>query len=253
MLICVAKFWLRLTSISNFTWKLHSSQYQRNTSHVLKNNSPWRLVAFTVMAAYFQIMLTIVSALRAEFEALVEALPPVKAIPCGPGALRVYRNFHILRTGPGAERAIRTFNNYLKQFNPQTVLMVGFAGALGPDISPGNVYLIKKVIDVKTQRELKLPMPGELRRLPAENLLTVGQSVQSTSEKTKLWQQFKTGLVDMETFQLAELCQSTRMECFVIKGVTDLAREEVKEQFRRNFKTVQQRLFEIIKPILPIK
>ncbi|WP_456409216.1 5'-methylthioadenosine/S-adenosylhomocysteine nucleosidase family protein [Caldithrix abyssi] len=198
-------------------------------------------------------MLTIVSALRAETEPIIQAMPRVEALPCGAGSLRRYRHFDLLRVGVGEQRSVQSFKAYLERYRPSQVVLTGFAGALNAQVSIGQVFAIEKIIHAGSSQTLALPVPETFGRLVRASLLTVAKALTDGGEKNKFREQFKTDLVDMESFYLAALCHERHIECFALKGVSDLADSAANMQFKKNFKSVSLILFETLKSILQIE
>ncbi len=198
-------------------------------------------------------MLTIVSALRAEAEPLINALPETEVIPCGPGSLRRYTNFHLLRCGKGKQKAAASLNLYLKQFKPQTVLLIGFAGALNRKFEIGQLFRITTVVDAQSNDFFYLSVLDSFQQLPEARLLTVAQAVATEVQKQDLRQRFEADLVDMEAFHLAQICFRQNIQFGAVKGVTDLAGPKAGNEFKQNHQAVALKLFEILRPLLKIE
>lgn len=198
-------------------------------------------------------MLTIVTALRAEAEPLIKALPETEVIPCGPGSLRRYTDFHLLRCGMGKQKAIASLNLYLDQFNPRTVLLMGFAGALNHKFKIGQLFRITTVMNAQTNNFFDLSVYNPFQQLPGARLLTVPQAVTTEGQKQDLRKRFKADLVDMEAFHLAQICFRQNIQFGAIKGVTDLAGPQAGNEFKQNHQVVALKIFEILRPLLKIE
>ncbi|MHB2153908.1 5'-methylthioadenosine/S-adenosylhomocysteine nucleosidase family protein [Calditrichota bacterium GD2] len=198
-------------------------------------------------------MLTVVSALRAETEPIIHAMPQVEALPCGAGSLRHYGHFDLLRVGVGEQRAVQSFKAYLGRYRPSQVVLTGFAGALNAQVSIGQVFAIEKIIHAGSSQTLALPIPETFGRLARASLLTVANALTDGGEKNKFRKKFKTDLVDMESFYLAALCYERGIDCIAVKAVSDLADSTANVQFKKNFKSVSLILFETLKSILQIE
>ena len=198
-------------------------------------------------------MLTIVSALRAEAEPIINVLPETEVIPCGPGSLRRYTNFHLLRCGKGKQKATASLNLYLKQFNTGMVLLIGFAAALNHKFKIGQLFRITTVMNAQTNNFFDLSVYNPFQQLPGARLLTVPQAVTTEGQKQNLRKRFKADLVDMEAFHLAQICFRQNIQFGAIKGVTDLAGPKAGNEFKQNHQAVALKLFEILRPLLKIE
>lgn len=198
-------------------------------------------------------MLTIVTALKAEAEPLISVLPETKATACGPGSLRPYKNFHLLRCGVGKQKATASFKTYLQLFKPHVVLLTGFAGALNQDFKTGQIFKITKLTNAQSQQTFELTSPNFLQTLPAAHLLTVPRAVTTEEQNENLRTRFGADLVDMEAFHLAEICYQQQIELWVVKGVTDNAGNEANKEFKQNYREVAFKIFEILRPLLKIE
>jgi len=119
-------------------------------------------------------------------------------------------------SGMGAEAARRAFAGAEAEGRLDIVLSIGWAGALIPELQPGDAYVPSVVIDAQTGEQFLLT-DGE-RRL---RLVTTAR-VADAEEKTRLRSSYSgVVMVDMEAATVARLAQMREVPFACIKGVSD--------------------------------
>lgn len=195
-------------------------------------------------------MITMVSALKAEMEPFIKALPKVESFPIGSGTLRNYDYLHLLNCGVGFQQASKTLEIYLQQYHPAQLIIIGFAGALNPALEINSLFNVTKILGEGEETKLKLPSLKGKNDLSNVSLLTVKKAVTSVTLKNQLWQQYQTDLVDMEAYYLAHLSLQNNIRTYVLKGITDLATDSARKQFKENYVQVRNKIFDVLKPLL---
>ena len=131
-------------------------------------------------------------------------------------------------TGIGTSRATTAAKRVFDQHQPHHVILVGFAGGLDPQLTPGSVLAIKWVTDEHgstLQLGSSAPQPSEQTtdRLVESSLLTVNSVVESAAAKHELFQQHRCAAVDMETYHIAQICAQQGVPLTVWRAITDPA------------------------------
>jgi adenosylhomocysteine nucleosidase len=116
--------------------------------------------------------------------------------------------------GMGAAAARRAFTAAEFAGSLDTVLTVGWAGALTGDVRPGECYAASEIIDAQTGERFALPVSRRLR------LVTTVQ-VADEREKRRLADSYGAALVDMEAAAVARLAQIRGIPVHCFKAVSD--------------------------------
>jgi adenosylhomocysteine nucleosidase len=117
--------------------------------------------------------------------------------------------------GAGVDAATRAFAAAEQSGHIDTVLSVGWSGALHRVIEPGLAYSVCGVIDART---------GEM--MPAANWrddiwVVTSPIVANEREKRRLAATYGASLVDMEAAAIARLAQMRNIPFYCVKGVSD--------------------------------
>jgi len=194
-------------------------------------------------------MLTICMALKAELLPFTEFFPLQLKQKMASGTLYRAGQIHLLRTGVGSIAA-RSFLSYLKQYRPDSVWNVGLAGALNPVIPSGDIFAINRVRNVNSENWIMLSAVAAADTFIAKDLLTVSQAVTSSVERDRLQASTSADLVDMETYLLAEKCQTEHIPFASFKMVSDLANDQTEKDFLYNLSDYSRRLAIALHPLL---
>ncbi len=129
-------------------------------------------------------------------------------------------------TGMGGVQAANAVDRLLDRYQPQRVLLIGFAGGLAPDLRAGHVLEINWVINGQGD-EIKLarwaadspqgPPPSDW------HLQTVDQLVHSVTAKHDLFKRHSCDAVDMETFHIAQRVAKCDVPLTVLRAIYDPA------------------------------
>lgn len=125
-------------------------------------------------------------------------------------------------TGIGGERMARMAREIFAQRRPDHVVLLGFAGALDPTLRRGDLRQITEVRydeQAVTHPLHVLPLPG----ISQCKLVTTRTIIADVSDKQALHQQHNADLVDMESWDLAELCAEEHIPLTVLRAVSDTA------------------------------
>lgn len=119
-------------------------------------------------------------------------------------------------SGMGADAARRAFSGAEASGALDSVLSVGWAGALTPEIKPGESYAVSIVIDAQTGEQF---CPDDAER--TFRLVTTAR-VADAYEKARLRNTYPgAAMVDMEAATVVRLAQMRKIPFACIKGVSD--------------------------------
>ena len=154
----------------------------------------------------------------------------------GEGSLYRSGNLHLLRAGLGRQRSQQSLARYLESHQPDFILNVGLAGALSPLAHIGQIYRIEQVRSEFDDGPVELSIPRAFSSLPAAALLSVEDAVTGKERRDALYKRYKTALVDMEAFGLAQTARNYRVDFYSLKIVSDFADEEAVETALQQYK-----------------
>lgn len=131
-------------------------------------------------------------------------------------------------TGIGAARAQEAFAESLADFNPNRIILLGFAGGLDPRLQPGAAFRIDWVANPQGRAfNLRAPIPrataDDPQTRPPNALLTLDHPAHTAADKQRLFQQYNLPAVDMETYHLAALAADHALPLTVFRAVSDPA------------------------------
>jgi nucleoside phosphorylase len=128
-------------------------------------------------------------------------------------------NITVLVSGVGIDRMMKR----LQQVQPMTCscwVSYGFAGALSPKCTLGEVYSGKTVQYLHHEEHHAINLNG-LEFEEKNTLLCNGVLVSTPKEKSELHQQSKAELVDMESYAVAVMAHQRHEPFFWIRGISD--------------------------------
>jgi adenosylhomocysteine nucleosidase len=144
----------------------------------------------------------------------------------------------LLETGEGIANAKRGLEAGLDQVNSRAVLSIGFAGALSPALQIGDLVLAHDVRDSKGKPDGTLLAAAS--RVQVDWPVHFGMAV--TSDEI-LWQAAEklalagslganeTGVVDMESTAIADVCARRGLPFLIARSITDLLEEDLPLNF----------------------
>lgn len=142
------------------------------------------------------------------------------------GGLRGHRVVMIL-SGPGRKNATRATETLIDGHQPQRVVSAGFAGALSAKLKRNDILIADRLVTAEGG-EIQVDTPAGLLKKPGIHrgtLLTVDRVVRLPREKKSLNQHHGALTVDMETFAVAEVCQSRQTPFSAIRVINDTVDE----------------------------
>jgi adenosylhomocysteine nucleosidase len=157
--------------------------------------------------------IAIIAALPGELTPLVRAWPHERA-----NGIDLWRhpNGHWIAAcaGAGQAAATRAFAAIEESGPIDSVLSIGWAGALRPDLISGLAYSVTEVIDSRTGERFQTAAPGHLT-------LVTSPIVADAPEKRRLATAYSAALVDMEAAAIARLALMREIPFFCVKGISD--------------------------------
>ncbi|MBM3157094.1 MAG: 5'-methylthioadenosine/S-adenosylhomocysteine nucleosidase [Chloroflexi bacterium] len=154
------------------------------------------------------------------------------------------RDALLVKTGMGKERAENATELMLERYPVSAIISLGFAGALAPELSIGDVVICstlhcaRKADDkwvsagacVSDERLLSLASQG-IDNIPARCRLGSSVSVLQLESSTKklqgLAEAFHAHIVDMESYWIARIASSRQIPFIAIRSISDTAQENV--------------------------
>ncbi|HXK01576.1 MAG TPA: hypothetical protein VMS37_04185 [Verrucomicrobiae bacterium] len=130
--------------------------------------------------------------------------------------------------GVGAVQAAAAVDRALEEFRPAAVVSTGFCGALDPNLQVGDVVVATEVASGGVRFAALAPRGAQDARLGV--VASIDHVAQTAAEKLRL---FASGAiaVEMEAGGVAERAAAHGLPFFCIKAVTDLASEDMANDF----------------------
>lgn len=169
--------------------------------------------------------IVVVAAVTAELAPLVRRLR-LERLEDGPGiryagSLRG-RSVVAAVTGIGRRRAATRMAELLETHRPGRVYVIGFAGGTNPRLRPGSLLIPAEVIDAATGQRHRPTLPCDA----AEGVLwTADRMVSGLDEKADLFERRGVDAVDMETAELAAVCEQRGVAWLAIRAISDAAEQ----------------------------
>lgn len=129
----------------------------------------------------------------------------------------------IVESGPGGTRARRATAALLDAHSPRWIISTGFCGSLVNDLKIGQIVVSNEVVD-EADRRLKIDIGMQSdadRGLHVGRTVTVNRIIRSVAEKRALSDATGAIAVDMETCDIAELCQERKTRFLAVRAVSD--------------------------------
>jgi len=148
------------------------------------------------------------------------------------------REVLLVQTGMGRERAQAATRLILERYPVETLVSLGFAGALAEELHPGDVVLYSSVHCAEDDAgsyaandEVLTRAMGALQDAAVVSSLgsglTLQQVVLSPKEKGELADSFHVDVVDMESYWIAEIASEKHIPFVIIRSVSDTIHEKL--------------------------
>jgi adenosylhomocysteine nucleosidase len=195
-------------------------------------------------------MLLIATALAEELQTALNLCSHRKKIRLGGvpiwTGVRAGATLHLLKLGIGPARSAVTLERALANLKATSILIIGYAGALDPELKLGELVVVERA-HLLAEEPRNIPL-GEINLdsswelAGAERLFTlargaglaVRRSTVLTSpsvigvpeQKRFLFQRFGTAIVDMETAALARVASTSAVPLSCVRAVSDEADDD---------------------------
>ncbi|MDD3146774.1 MAG: hypothetical protein PHD82_05685 [Candidatus Riflebacteria bacterium] len=146
--------------------------------------------------------------------------------------------------GSGPEKMSAAMNSFIGLHNFSRLVLFGSAGALDPDLKPGQIFSASSV--KLADRQIKLPC---LQGFAAATALTNTRPVFAADERLELFSRSGCQLVDMESFFFVEKFHRSEQQVSVLRFISDTAELTFKLPFA---KEIQQQVLHSRKMLLTI-
>ena len=170
-------------------------------------------------------LLGVVSALTVETQSFTRCVPGGIPYVCA-------------TSGTGPEAAAAAARDLLAK-GATVLLSWGVAGALHPDLKPGQVFRDPSVytcdgVEVVCQTPSGIRFERTVRSDGVgRRLITLSQPVYGKEEKAKLFESFGMHLIDMESAGVARVCACEGIPFLAVRSVVDKVSDEVPAAFMR--------------------
>jgi len=138
-------------------------------------------------------------------------------------------------SGMGMPAAHATTKELIEKHGCTTIINAGVCGALDNQLERGSVHRVSSV-DIEGE---SCPVSVEKKGL---RLMSVEAPVFEPARKTELSK--RADLVDMEGYAVACVCETHKIPCILIKGITDFGDEEGKADIKKNIDLVSETVAE---------
>lgn len=154
--------------------------------------------------------------------------------------------FVLVESGPGQSNARRAAEILVDVHKPNRMISAGFAGGLTPSLKFLDIVQPQQIIRHSDGTAIPLAMvslatvsntatPNTTLPSPLCTLLTTDFVVATVAEKQRLGKEFAAAIVDMETFAIAEFCQTIGLPMISVRIVLDTQDEPIPEDIADMF------------------
>ncbi|OGF62251.1 MAG: hypothetical protein A2Y62_14115 [Candidatus Fischerbacteria bacterium RBG_13_37_8] len=202
---------------------------------------------------------------KIEYDFISNALQELQDKECSKSIIKLFR------TGVG-KKAGRTITRNLSYFQNSLLILTGTAGALGPELKPGDIFIPNMIRSVAPAKELftfnVLSLPCVLSFITG-TMITIStltdqqkynrhkhtktQSVRTDTcvrpqnhkaimneepyqnEKKLLHQHYNASAVDMESFILLKICREYHLNMLIVKVILDAYNESIGREKKEFF------------------
>lgn len=148
----------------------------------------------------------------------------------------------IVKTEIGAPSFAEKFSAHLSTHSYDMALVSGFAGALDPRFTKGEIVVYDESIDGRAPHRTVISCDKKLSeklrfacKAHCGSGLTVSRIVTEVSEKRRFWEDYAAAAVDMETYDLLAVCARHNLSAAVLRIISDEASEYLPD-FNRLFR-----------------
>lgn len=138
-------------------------------------------------------------------------------------------------------------------FHPDCVFLLSGAGAISPDLKPGDLILGEayKEYDRVLHSEFSIPLitgniefvyklRSEYPSIKSGVIISGDELLMDSHKKNKLYLEFGAMAMDMDSAAVAAVCRANKVSFVALKVILDNCCEGAKEEFNRNFELYSQ-------------
>jgi adenosylhomocysteine nucleosidase len=126
--------------------------------------------------------------------------------------------------GMGKTAAERACAIAVREAPLNTLVSMGWAGALSCGLQPGDAYVVNEVVDGASGEKFPTQSPARAGNAPPFKLVTIDH-VALAAEKRQLGKSNQAVLVDMEAATVARFARTQGISFYCLKAVSDTANE----------------------------
>ena len=128
------------------------------------------------------------------------------------------RDVEVLHTGVGEKACRERLGKFIQDQQFELLISTGFAGALGDELSVGDLLLAKNFSTIELNEKL-----SSLSQLPIRtaDLLTFPKLIDSSDERNQIARTSGAAAVDMETEFIARACTEYGIPLLSLRVITD--------------------------------
>ena len=151
------------------------------------------------------------------------------------GRLRQFR-VAVVESGVGQEKAGRATDALIGSFRPKRLISAGYSGALSEKLKRFSIRIPTAVVRASDAKRIDL----QPEAANAVVLLTTDGVIATAKRKKSLGTTYQAALVDMETFAVAERCQTHGVPFLSVRIVLDTVGESLPKDVQRIMKSAER-------------
>lgn len=147
------------------------------------------------------------------------------------------RSLAVVTSGVGGTSARRACEILIAGHRPRLIVSAGFAGGLDPRVKRGDFLSARSVVNgdggeiaVALEPDSPPPRAGQLH---VGRLLTVDRIVARPEDKAALGRRFDALAVDMETWEVADVCRQASIDWVSLRVISDAVDESLPPEIER--------------------
>jgi adenosylhomocysteine nucleosidase len=158
--------------------------------------------------------IAIICALEREIAPLVTGWNAVE-LRIGESVIKAHQSEHAVAAAAGIskEHALDAAKVLVERFSPTLLISAGLAGALSPELKPGQGFIAAQIIDASSRRSWSTPS--------GTAVLVTADLIAGAQSKRELAARFHAQAVDMEAAAVAEVAAEHGIPFLAVKAVSD--------------------------------
>ena len=178
-------------------------------------------------------MIAIISATEDEVSGLLNAMSGKKSAKAGTinfiEGKFIGTDVVIAISGVGIKKARNCTNSLIKKYNPKIIISAGFAGALNPKLTLGEIVVPGWAASIKNQEKIQFEnrLPYIAFKYINGGVLTESSFINSKEKKLDLFVKSGAEIVDMETWAIADAASKLETKVISVRAVSDLTNQHL--------------------------